>query len=120
MIDNIISNFGNKESTKNRLMYNDNLRKLCVEFCSTFKDVRVMASSGSNAAQLQLVMDNGLHAGLLTVNRDTDGDFYAYSSSIFVNKQKATARANKETRDSKTITGLKVKRFPIFYFDTTG
>ena len=119
MIDNIISNFGDKESTKNRLMYNDNLRKLCVEFCSTFKDVRVMASSGSNAAQLQLVMDNGLHAGLLTVNRDTDGDFYAYSSDIFVNKQKATARANKETRDSKTITGLikavtKNKEWPMY------
>lgn len=119
MFDNIISTFGDKESTKNRLMNNEGLRKLCVEFCSTFKNVRVMASSGSSAAQLQLVMDNGLHAGLLTVSRDSDGDFYAYSSSIFVNKQKATGRANKNTRDSKTITGLikavtKNKEWPMY------
>lgn len=105
MIDNIISKFGDIEAAKARLNNNVGLRNLAVEFCSTFKNVRVIAS-GSSATQLYLVMDNGLPAGLLSVNRDPDGDYYCYSSSIFVNKQKATGRANKDTRDSKTITGL--------------
>lgn len=105
MLDNIISKFGDIEATKTRLNNNVGLRNLAVEFCTTFKNVRVGAINNS-ASAISLVMDNGLPAGLLSVNRDRDGDYYCYSSSIFVNKQKSTGRANKDTRDSKTITGL--------------
>lgn len=106
MFDNIISKFGDTEFTKTRLDNNAGLRNLALEFCSTFKNVRVIADKNGGAHQLNVVMDNGLPAGMLAVSRDREGDYYVYKSDVFVRKQKATGRADKTTRDSKTITGL--------------
>jgi len=107
MLDNIISKFGDRELTKTRLENNDALRNMALEFCATFKNVSVCASLNSQSlSHVDILMDNGLHAGSLYVTKDYNGEFYQYTSDVFVSKQKATGRANKQTRDSKTITGL--------------
>lgn len=106
MLDNIISKFGDIEAAKTRLNNNVGLRNLAVEFCTTFKNVRVITGGNIGASHINLVMDNGLPVGMLGVNRNGDGDFYIYRSDVFVSKQKSTGRSDKTTRDSKTITGL--------------
>jgi hypothetical protein len=106
MIDNIISEYGNKEFARTKLETNERLRNLALEFCSTFKNVRVSSTDNNKTKTIQLVMENGLTAGHLAVNSDAYGGYYTYSSDAFVKKSKATSRANKQTRDSKTITGL--------------
>jgi hypothetical protein len=106
MIDNIISTYANAEAVKNTLEHNEDLRKLALEFCSTYKTFIDCDSNSSN--RVKVMFENGLDAGHIGIgwHGSERVKYYYYQSSVFVKKERVSVRADKSTRDSSSITGL--------------
>ena len=107
MSQNIISEWADSQKTQEALLSNVELNKLAHEFCKKF-GVKV----GYNAVKdsVGVFTPTGLPAGRLDIrlayNRKHEMEnVYVFDSPI-VNKQKGSARSNRDARDSTKITGL--------------
>ena len=101
----IISPFADREAVEFIFAQHPALKSLAQEFCAAFKDVTV-AQSKSGGASVAVLMGNGITVASLGVDRYNGDLFYRYTSEHFVRKLKKSMRANKDTRDASTITGL--------------
>lgn len=84
------------------------LKKLALEFCHAF-NVKVthdaLKDQSIRRHFLRVVTPSGVPCGWLTANEDRSGVYYQYSSP-HIQKQKASARSNKNQRDSEKISSL--------------
>jgi len=113
-MENLISHMSDKESTLEFFAVGgeaiDRFKRFALEFCHAF-DVRVgfapciQPRIPSPNHSLRVFTREGVPCGSLKVVRDEEDYYYVYSGPQ-VKKEKASARTDKFSRDSKKVSGL--------------
>jgi len=100
----IISPFADREAVEFIFGQHPALKSLAQEFCAAFKDVAVAQSK--NGAAVSVLMNNGIEIASLSTDKYNGDLYYRYEAPHIVKNAKRSARANTNTRDASTITGL--------------
>lgn len=120
-MENLISHIADRDRTMKYFeSHNERvqlLRVLVREFCYAFNTkVGFLTSKESKESDtsealfraqpfIPVYTTEGMPCGTLKVKYDHDGDFFLFNSNV-VNKEKASSRSDRNTRDSTTIKGL--------------
>lgn len=83
------------------------LKKLVHEFCHAY-NLRVinMANINSRREVARLVTDSGINCGSVSVEYEGDNKYTYRASFKTINKDKASAKSDRDTRDSNKISNL--------------
>ena len=107
MLDKFISEYANPDLVRSTLSRSSSLEKLAFEFCTRFntKLMEHSSAAGPGTPRVNVVSPEGIAYGTLRVDKDSDGEFYAFTST-FVKKERSSKRSDHRTRDASKISTL--------------